>query len=208
MKTELTSCYSQTKSWLKKKNFDIAKDSPVMCIVSDRRNPSSFFSSSQFRAFSLDYALLSKAGTCTWISDNWCNSHSIFCTILWKYTMDQVKTRSKVKTAVQDISFYISSNVTVISFVLLLSQIYFIFLINVPSLLLGYTCVLDTIIIQIILSVDSRGWSLDLQRSLLVSYSIQFLNNWNCDSKVASELTAILKLNLSDCIYDCKSYIM
>lgn len=78
--------------------------------------------------------------------------------------MDQVKTRSKVKAAVQDISFCISSHVTVISFVLL--QIYFIFLINVPSLLFGYTCVLDTIIIQVSLSMDSRGWSLDLQRCL------------------------------------------
>lgn len=91
--------------------------------------------------------------------------------------MDQVKTRSKVKAAVQDISFYISSNVIVIFFVLLLLQIYFIFLKNVPSLLFGYTCVLDTIIIQIIFSKNSRGWSLDLQRTLLVFYSRLFLNN-------------------------------
>lgn len=121
--------------------------------------------------------------------------------------MDQVKTESKVKAAVQgNISFYISSNVTVISLVPLLSQIYFIFLINVPSLLLGYTCVLGTIIIQISLSTDSRGWSLDLQRYLLVFYSRQFLNN--SDPQTASELTAVLKLNLSDCIYDCKPHIM
>lgn len=121
--------------------------------------------------------------------------------------MDQVKTGSKVKAAVQgNISFYISSNVTVISLVLLLSQIYFIFLINVPSLLFGYTYVLGTIIIQISLSTDSRGWSLDLQRYLLVFYSRQFLNN--SDPQTASELTALLKLNLSDCIYDCKPHIM
>lgn len=55
--------------------------------------------------------------------------------ILWKYKMDQVKTWPKAKAAVHNISFCISSNVTIISLVLLFSQTYFIFLINVPSLL-------------------------------------------------------------------------
>lgn len=70
-----------------------------------------------------------------------------------------MKIRSKVKAAVQDILFYISSNVIVISFVLLLSQIYFIVLINVPSLLIGYTCVPDTIIIH-----NNHKYGHELQR--------------------------------------------
>lgn len=53
--------------------------------------------------------------------------------------------------------------------------------------------------------MESRGWTLGFQRSLPVFYSRQLLNNENSDPQTASELTAGLKLNLGDCIYQLQA---